>query len=129
MCHIVLSFVFPLVLPNFSTLSLAPFSKKVIEYKMCLVFSTTLTQNTSHLKNHSAIYCHKCKNIFMQSTCYSFQVLMKLEFSQQTFEESTNIRFHQNPSSGSQVVPCGRADTTKLIVTFRNFANPPKSVS
>jgi len=35
---------------------------------------------------------------------------MKLEFSKQIFETSTNIKFHENPSSGSRVVPCGRAD-------------------
>jgi hypothetical protein len=25
-------------------------------------------------------------------------------------EEESNIKFHENPYSGSQVVPCGRAD-------------------
>ena len=37
------------------------------------------------------------------------------------------MKFCENPSSGSRVVPCGRiyrrTDITKLIVTFRNFAN------
>ena len=50
---------------------------------------------------------------------------MKLEFSRQIFEKS-HIKFHQNPSSGSRVVPCGRTegqtDMTKLTVAFRNFA-------
>jgi len=49
---------------------------------------------------------------------------MKLEFSIQIFEIYSNIKFHENPSSGSRLVPCGRADgqtdTTKLIVAFRN---------
>ena len=35
---------------------------------------------------------------------------MKLEFSRQIFEKFTNIKFHENPSRGSRVVPCGRAD-------------------
>jgi len=63
---------------------------------------------------------------------------MKLEFSQQIFEKYSNINFHGNPSSGSQVVPCGQTnrradrqkgrqtDMMKLIVTFRNFMTPPK---
>jgi hypothetical protein len=34
---------------------------------------------------------------------------MKLEFSQQIFEKS-NIKFHENLSSGSRVVPSGRMD-------------------
>ena len=51
---------------------------------------------------------------------------MNLEFSQQIFEKYSNIKFHENPSSGSRVVPCGQTDMTKLIVAFRNFANAPK---
>jgi len=47
-------------------------------------------------------------------------------FSGQIFEKSSNIKFYENPSSGSRVVPCGRTDRqiyiTKLIVAFRNFA-------
>jgi hypothetical protein len=43
-------------------------------------------------------------------------------------KRSSNIKFHQNPSSGSRVVPGGQTDMTKLIVAFRNFANAPKNV-
>jgi hypothetical protein len=49
------------------------------------------------------------------------------------FRKNTNIKFNQNPSSGSRVVPCGQTDgqmdgetDIKLIVVFRNFANVPK---
>jgi hypothetical protein len=35
---------------------------------------------------------------------------MTLEFSRQIFEESSNIKFHENPSSWSRVVPCGHTD-------------------
>ena len=48
---------------------------------------------------------------------------MKLESSRQIFEEYLNIKFHENSSSGSRVVPCGRTDMTKLTVAFRDFAN------
>ena len=55
---------------------------------------------------------------------------MKLKFSGQIFEKSSDIKFHENPSSGSRGVSCGRTDgrsvMTKLIVAFRNFANAPK---
>jgi hypothetical protein len=43
----------------------------------------------------------------------------KFEFSQQIFEKSKNSEFHENPSSGSRVVPYGRKDMTKLIVAIR----------
>jgi hypothetical protein len=59
---------------------------------------------------------------------------MKLEFSRQIFEKKNlNIKFNQNPSSGSRVVPCGQrqtdrqADMTNLIAAFRSFANTPKN--
>ena len=48
---------------------------------------------------------------------------MRLKFSWQIFEKYSNIKFHENPSSGSRVVPWGRTDRqtdmTKLIVAFR----------
>ena len=57
---------------------------------------------------------------------------MKLEFSQQVFENYSKIKFHENPSSDSWVVPHGQTDgqtdMTKLRVAFRNFANAPKNV-
>jgi len=70
--------------------------------------------------------------VFMCSTLYSCPILMKLEFSRQIFEIFSNIIFHENPSSGSRVVPCGqtdaRTDMTKLIVVFRNFVKSPKMI-
>jgi len=51
---------------------------------------------------------------------------MKFEFSRQNFEKSSNIKFRENPSSGSRVVLCKRTDITKLIDAFRSFANAPE---
>jgi len=48
---------------------------------------------------------------------------MKLEFSRQIFEKYSNFKFNESTSSGS-----GQTDMTKLIITFRNFANAPKKV-
>jgi len=52
---------------------------------------------------------------------------MTLEFSQQIFEKYSYVKFNENSSNGSRIVPCGRTDRrtdmTKLIVAFRNFAN------
>jgi hypothetical protein len=64
---------------------------------------------------------------------------MKLEVARQIFGKSSNIKFYQNPSSRSRVVPWGqmdrqidgrtdkRLDMTKLIIAFHNFGNAPKS--
>ena len=54
--------------------------------------------------------------------------LMKLEFSGQILEKYLNIEFHENPSSGSRVVPCGQTDggsDMKLIVAVRSCAKAP----
>jgi hypothetical protein len=48
--------------------------------------------------------------------------LKKLRFSRQIFEKLSNIKFHENPYSGSRAVACGRTDGQ----AFRNFANAPK---
>jgi len=56
---------------------------------------------------------------------------MTLEFYRQTFEKSSNIKYDENPSSESRVLPRGRTDRrtdmTELVVAFRNFATAPKN--
>ena len=99
--------------------------------KFVLIFSTTFIRNVCHSKKNLARYFNKCENVFMSCIRYSFRLLMKIEFSRQIFDKSSNIKCRQNPSSGSRIIPCGRtdgrADMTKVIVAFRNFANAPRS--
>jgi len=65
----------------------------------------------------------------------SCPIFMKLDFSRQFFEKYSDNKFHENPSSGSRVVPCGQAhgrtdwwkDITKLTVALRNFAKAPNN--
>jgi hypothetical protein len=65
----------------------------------------------------------------MSSARYSCPISIKLEFSRQIFEKSSNIKFHENPSSvGGELFHADRqTDAMKLIVAFRNFANAPKT--
>jgi len=37
------------------------------------------------------------------------------------------MRYYENPSSGSRVIPCSPTNMTKLVVDFRNFSNAPKN--
>jgi hypothetical protein len=53
--------------------------------------------------------------------------LNETKFSRRIFEKYSNIKFHENPYSGSRVVQCGQTDMTKLIVAFRNFSKAPKN--
>ena len=74
------------------------------------------------------------KNVQRVCSCFSCPILMKLElFDSFLFEEFSNSKLFDNPSSGSQVVPCGqtdgRTDMTKLRVAFRNFVNAPKNLN
>jgi len=41
---------------------------------------------------------------------YSCQILIKLEFSKHIFEKYSNIKYHENLTNESRVVPCGRTD-------------------
>ena len=102
----------------------AIFGKRLLKIKCALIF-TNFGRNISHSKKNSARCYHKCTQAFMQSTRYSSQISIKLEYFQQIFKFS-NVKFHENPSSGSRVVPCGKTYTTNLTAAFRNFANWPK---
>jgi len=58
---------------------------------------------------------------------------MKIPYTRKSFEKYSKIKFHDNRSSGSRIVPCGQTgrrtdrDMTKLIATFRYFAKAPKN--
>jgi len=53
---------------------------------------------------------------------------MKPEFSQQIFGKSSNIKFHENQSSGSRVVPHGQTDRhDEANNHFSRFCEVPKS--
>ena len=103
--------------------------KRLLNIKCVFIFSTTFVWNISHSTKKWARYDQNCILVSMQSTLYSCQILKKREFSWQIFEESSNIKFRENPSSGSRhVLYWGtdrRTDMTKLIVAFRYFANAP----
>jgi hypothetical protein len=65
----------------------------VIEYKMCvLIFSTTFVRNISHSKKN---WERRDKKRILVYT---------------DFRKILNIKFHENPSSRSRVVLCGRTD-------------------
>jgi hypothetical protein len=62
---------------------------------------------------------------------YSCKILTKLELSCEIFEKYSNIKIHDNPFCGSEVVHAGgRTDRqtgmSKLMVAFCNYANVPK---
>ena len=49
----------------------------------------------SHSEKDLARCRQKCRKVFMQSTHYSFRILMELEYARHIFEKGSNIKFHQ----------------------------------
>jgi hypothetical protein len=57
---------------------------------------------------------------------------MKLEFSRQIFEKYLNVKFHENTSGESRVVPCGQTDgrtdaCDEPSNRLCNFVNAPEN--
>jgi hypothetical protein len=89
MRRITLSSAACLSIPNFSTLAHTrqAFWKKLADIKCVLIFPTTFFQNISHSRKNSVRYYHSRTQVFMSSTRYSCQILMKLEFPRQIFKK------------------------------------------
>jgi len=108
------------------------------------IFSHLLTNGTIFgnkvIKQSVTIFCINLSEIFLilrriqrdiianvrKSSCKVLVILARfwrtLDFLH-NFSRIPNIGFHENPSSDSRAIPCGRTDMTKVIVTSRNFAN------
>jgi len=59
------------------------------------------------------------RNVYWSSCKVPVMLLIIIVF----FDKHLNIKFDENWSSGSRGVSCGQRDMTRLIVSFRNFAN------
>jgi hypothetical protein len=129
----ILSYVAKRALQYFSTLSHErhDFRKQLLNRKCVLILSTPFVWNIFHSRKKCARYYHKRIIVFMWSTRHSRQILIKFEFSTQTFEKHptqisnvTKIRpvgaelFHAHWHTD------GRTDT----VAFRNLCNASKNV-
>ena len=66
----------------------------------------------------------------LRSTCKvsvnSSRILTKFNFLGRLPKISKYIKFRENPSSGSPVIPCGQ--TEGRAVTYRDFSNAPKKL-
>jgi hypothetical protein len=83
----------------------------VSEHKMChLISCTTFVWTISHSKKWPSYY-HKCTYIGVHVKYrHSCQIVMKLESLWQSFKKYSNIKYHENPSSGSRVVALRQMD-------------------
>ena len=106
------------------------FEKKVTRHKMCVLnFWINFLWNFSNSTENWLRDNYKCMLVFMWSTGYCCQILMTLNCSWDFFSINTE-QFHENPSNGRRVAPCGRMDgpsDLKLTVALRNFAKASKT--
>jgi hypothetical protein len=114
--------------------------KIFVEHKMCVsIFATNLSDTFFVLEEMSEISSKVYSSLHVKYPlfCSDFN---ENEFSRQIFEKCSNVKFYENLSSGSRVVPCAltyRRTSARthactdghdvIIVSFRSFANAPKN--
>jgi hypothetical protein len=79
-----------------------------MEHKMCVLISCTHLSDTlliiKRIQRDTII-------ISLHEKCLLFlSDIMKFEFSRHIFEKYSNIKSHENPSSGIGIVTCGETD-------------------
>jgi hypothetical protein len=78
----------------------------------CFGFHHTFVWQISHSKKKKARYYHKYtySYVFMQSFLSDFS---QTWIFSSNFKKNSNIKFHENPSSGNRVGSCGKMDGWK----------------
>ena len=67
-------------------------------------------------------------NVYRSSYNVPVSDFSELALYRQSFEKYSNVKFHENPSSGSRVVPCGQTDGhDEANSLFHNCANASKN--
>jgi hypothetical protein len=105
--------------PYFSTLSGKWHDfveKNLLNKNVCLIFLQRLYETfliLRRIQRGIVIYIYIYIYIYMTGRHVKYPLFssgLKFEFSGQIFEKFSNIKFYENPSSGSRVVACGRSD-------------------
>jgi hypothetical protein len=87
------------------------FQKNVIVYQMCLRFSLKLLSEIFHILRRTEWYVIKNAHYSLcKLPIFLVRVQWNLAVLKQIFEKYSNIKFHENPLSRSQVVLCGQTD-------------------
>jgi hypothetical protein len=100
--------------------------KKYTENKMrILIFSTAFVWNILHFKKKRARCYHYITSVIIQNTCYSCQILIKLNFLDRfwkIFKYQISWQYVQWKPTYSM-----RNDTSKLRVSLRNSTKASKN--
>ena len=126
-----LSSVAWLPLSYFSTLSQKQHDfreKKLWNVNCVLIFSTTFVWNTL------VRYYQICTRLRVKYPLFLSDFNKTWIFSKHLLKKYSNIKIHENLSSGGWVVPCGwtdrhrNTDMMELTVAFHDFTKAPKKV-
>ena len=91
----------------------------LLSIKCVLISSETFVWNIFHSKKNWERYGQKSMLLSMYSAYYYCDILMKFKFSGQFLKKSSHIKFNENPSSGSRIVPCGWTGMMKLFTILQ----------
>jgi len=91
--------------------------KKLLSIKYVLSFSATFCLKHFSFRKNSARCCHKCLHVKYSLFLSDFN---ETWISSTDFERRhSNIKLHENPYSGSWVVPFGQTDRWSLFAVLR----------
>jgi hypothetical protein len=98
----------------FATLShkYQDFRKKLLNIKCVLWLSLQILSDTFTILRRTEWDIIKIYNGFHVKYRYTCEILTKLNFLYIYSRHNKNIKFHENLSSGSQLIPCRRTDLT-----------------
>ena len=83
--------------------------KFFFEHEYVFWFSVQLLSKSFLHSKNTARYYHQRTQVFLPSTRYC-QILMTIAYSRHVLEDSSKVKFKENTSHGSRVVPRGRTD-------------------
>ena len=116
MCHIVICDLPRSTSPFHIILQKAWFKKKFLDIKFMVWFFLQLClEHLSLQEELSEVWLKTCIGFYVQYRLFLSDV--KHEYSGQCFEKYWNIEFHENPSTGSRVVPSGQTDVRMVRQT------------
>ena len=121
--HILLSFVVSLAPPHFSTLSHKRHDFRKESYLQWNVSFDLLynvyQKNFSFKEEFSEILSYMWKRLYVKYP-FIFSDFNETWIFSTNFRKNVNIKFHQNPFSGSQAVSCGQTDGWTDRLTWRS---------
>jgi hypothetical protein len=96
--------------------------KNWLNIKHVFRFSLQLFLKNYHYERNALRHYQTCAQVFMQSIRHAYEILMKIEFSQQIFAKYWNFKYHENLSVGADLFHADWQTWQPKAIAFENFA-------